>query len=89
MLIYGILPGGLVVPNLNLTTYATTFPEEMVIRYDILQKVHCDQAPVFQGKVISDLISCLNVNKTRTTPYRTISKGLIERSNQTIQSIMK
>ena len=76
-------------PNHTASTCAAILAEQWVSRYGVPSKAYCDQAPEFEGKVIADLMKLLQCSKTRTTSYRPISNGLAERSNQTIENIIR
>ena len=68
---------------------AQMLAEGWVCKFGVPMRAHCDQAPEFNSKVIADLMDLLHIDKTRTTPYRPVSNGLAERSNQSIESILK
>ena len=70
-------------------TVANTIVTEWVSRYGVPLHLHCDQAPEFESKVIADFCKMLGSTKTRTSPYHPIGNGLAERSNQTLESILK
>ena len=76
-------------PNHTAITVANCLVEGWICRFGIPMKAHCDQAPEFNGKVITQVMDLLQIDKTRTTPYRPISNGLAERSNQSVEGILK
>ena len=76
-------------PNHQAETVAETICAEWIARNGCPIRIRCDRAPEFEGTVISHLFEMLGVCKTRTTPYRPQSNGLCERTNQTIENILK
>ena len=42
----------------------------------------------FESRLVKEMCSMLNINKTHTTPYHPQSDGLVERANRTIQNIL-
>ncbi len=76
-------------PEHTAKTVAWTIVTEWVARYGVPLHLHCDQAPEFESKVMADFCKMLGITKTRTSPYHPSGNGLAERSNQTLESILK
>ena len=76
-------------PQHTAVIVAQMLAEGWVCKFGIPMRAHCDQAPEFNGRVIAELMDLLHIDKTRATPYRPVSNGLAERSNQSIEAILK
>ena len=76
-------------PNHQAHTVAETLATRWIAQHGVPQRLHCDNAPEFRGHVLKELKEMLGVRGTFTTPYRPQSNGLAERSNQTIENIIK
>ena len=73
----------------NTQEVAEKLVTEWFCRYGVPRQLHSDQGKEFTSKVITDICQCLNIDKTRTTPYRPSSDGLVERNNRTLQQMLK
>ncbi len=80
---------GYALPEHSATTVAWTLATEWISRFGTPLKFHCDKAPEFESAVLSQVFQMLGIKKTRTTAYRPQSNGLCERTNQTIENILK
>ena len=58
-------------------------------RYGVCRQLHSDQGGEFTSKLIARICRLLNVDKTKTTPYRPSSDGLVERANRTVQTMLR
>ena len=67
---------------------AETVAEELVtkifLRFGAPRFIHSDQAPEFMSDLMRGLFRLLEINRTRTCPYRPQSDGLVERMNRTL-----
>ncbi len=61
---------------------------QLFCRFGIPRQLHSDQAADFQAKVIEEICHLLQIRKTRTTPYRPQSDGLVERFNRTLLAML-
>ena len=52
------------------------------------EQLHSDQGRNFESDVIAEVCRLLGVTKTRTTPYRPQSYGLVERFNHTLLDML-
>lgn len=57
-------------------------------RYGVPRSLHSDQGRNFESVLFQELCRLLEINKTRTSPYRPQSDGLIERFNKTLLSML-
>ena len=51
-------------------------------------QIHSDQGRSFESDVFREMCRLLGIEKTRTTPYRPQSDGLVERANRTIENML-
>lgn len=72
------------VPDQSAETVAKKVVEEFVFRFGIPKELHSDQGRNFESNVFSEMCRLLGIAKTRTTPYRPQSDGMIERFNRTL-----
>ena len=61
---------------------------ELFARHGVPAVLHSDQGRNFESKLIKELCKEAGVAKTRTTPYHPQCDGLVERSNQTIITML-
>ncbi len=55
----------------------------------LFTQIHSDQGRNFESQLFGELCRLLQISKTRTTPYRPQSDGLVERFNRTLQQMLK
>ena len=60
-----------------------------ICRIGIPRQIHTDQGRNFQSTLFSELCEMLDIDKTRTTPYRPQSDGMIERFNRTLAAMLR
>ena len=53
------------------------------------RRFHSDRGAEFEGTVIQQLCKLLEITKTRTTPFHPQSDGQCERTNQTLEKMLK
>jgi len=58
-------------------------------RFGVPRQFHTDQGGEFTSDVIRDVCELLHISKTRTSPYRPSSDGLVERANRTLQNMIR
>ena len=61
---------------------------EVFSRFCCPQQIHTDQGREFQSNLFSTLCKMFGIEKTRTTPYRPQSDGLVERLNRTQKQML-
>lgn len=74
--------------NQTAKTTAKAIYEHLILPYDIPTRLHSDQGPNFESKVVSELCELLGVKKSRTTPYHAMGNGQCERMNRTLLSML-
>ena len=75
-------------PNQEATTIATVLCQEFFCRYGVPVEIHSDQGRNFESVLIKEVWDLMGVKKTRTTPFRPQSDGMIERFNRTLAEIL-
>ena len=76
------------VPNHTALTVGDKIVNEFICRFGVPKQIHSDQGREFESELFSVLCEKLGVDKTRTTPYRPQSDGLVERYNRTLQQML-
>ena len=76
------------IPDHTAMTVADKFVNEFVCRFGVPVQLHSDQGADFMSILFTQICELLEIDKTRTTPYRPCSNGLTERMNQTIQRLL-
>lgn len=71
--------------NQEAVTVADTLIQGWISRFGVPLELHTDQGRNFESQVFQDVCKTLNINKTRTTPLRPQSDGMVERFNRTIK----
>ena len=69
-------------------TVADKLLNEFVCRFGVPQCIHTDQGREFESHLFARICEILEIEKTRTTPYRPQSDGLVERFNKTLQQML-
>ena len=70
--------------NQTAQTTARILYDNFIVHYGFPCKLHSDKAQNFESKVIQHLCKAGGIKKTRTTPYRPMGNGQVERFNQTL-----
>ena len=60
---------------------------DMVLRQGVPERLHSDQGRQFESAVFQSLCKRLGIEKTRTSPYRPESDGMVERFNRTLKDM--
>ena len=78
------------VPTRNQTalTTAKALVNLFVLHYGLPERLHSDQGPNFESKVIKELCQLLNIKRSHTTPYHAAGNGMCERMNRTLLSML-
>ena len=75
-------------PDMTATTIATLLFNHVICRFGVPRYIHSDQGRQFESQIFHHLCSMLGMKKTRTTPYRPQSDGMVERFNRTLQAMI-
>ena len=75
-------------PNQEATTVAKLLVEEFVVRFGAPRQLHSDQGRNFESAVFQEMCRLLDIDKTRTTPLRPQSDGMVERFNRTLEAML-
>ena len=67
------------IPNHTAQVVADKLVTEFVTHFGVPQQLHSDQGREFESDLFQELCRLLEIDKTRTTPYRPQSDGLVER----------
>ena len=76
------------VPDHQALTVGDKIVSEFVCTFGVPRQIHTDQGREFESELFSTLCKKLGIEKTRTTPYRPQSDGLVERFNRTLQQML-
>ena len=76
-------------PDMTAQTVADTLTTQFFCRYGIPRQLHSDQGTDFQSELFREVCRLLQIEKTRTMPFRPQSDGLVERLNRTLKSLLK
>lgn len=73
------------VPNQEAKTVADALIVHFISKFGLPGSLHSDQGRNFESKLFADVCKILGISKTRTTPYRPQSDGMVERFNRTLE----
>ena len=76
------------IPDQEAGTVAKKLVEEFVARYGVPREIHSDQGRNFESALFQEVCRLLDLDKTRTTPLRPQSDGMVERFNRTLKSML-
>lgn len=74
-------------PNQKSKTVARCLWDHFIVHYGIPERLHSDQGPDFEAKLIKELCEISGIKKTRTTPYHPRGNPT-ERFNRTLLSML-
>lgn len=74
--------------NHTAQTVADKLTTEFICRFGAPTRIHTDQGREFESELFSEICKLLGIHKSRTTPYRPQSDGMVERYNRTAQSML-
>ena len=75
-------------PNQEAETVNEILVREWVCRFGLPKFIHSDQGTNFESRVFQKVCEILGIDKTRTTPGRPQSDGMVERFNRTMMNIV-
>ena len=77
------------IPNQQAATVAEKLVHEFVAKFGVPLEIHSDQGRNFESNLFKEVCNLLRIKKTRTTPYRPNSNGLVERFNRTLAKMIR
>ena len=77
-------PEAYALPNHEAVTVAEALVERFFTRFGVPGELHSDQGREFEAEVFRECCRLLGIRKTRTTPLRPQSDGMVERFNRTL-----
>ena len=75
-------------PDQQAYTVADALVTNFFSRFGVPYVLHTDQGLGFESHLFQHICALLGVHKTRTSPYRPQSDGLVERFNRTLQQML-
>ncbi len=75
-------------PDHQAMTVADVLVTEVFLRFGVPRIIHSDQGREFESDLFKGICALLEVQKTRTTPYRPQSDGQVERFNRTLIAML-
>ena len=75
-------------PNIETRTVTSIIFKGVICRLGVPAVIHSDQGRQFESKLFTEMCSLLGIMKTRITPYRPQSNGMVERFNSTLTTMM-
>ena len=76
------------IPNHTALTVADKLVSEVFCRFGCPLQLHTDQGREFESNLFAEICNLLGIDKTRTTPDRPQSDGLVERFNRTLKQML-
>ncbi|KAK4309250.1 hypothetical protein Pmani_007956 [Petrolisthes manimaculis] len=77
-------PEAYALPNHEAGTVAEVLVDQFFTRFGVPRELHSDQGREFESRVFHECCELLGIHKTRTTPLRPQSDGMVERFNRTL-----
>ena len=75
-------------PDHTAQTVARVVVEQWICRYGVPRIIHSDQIRGFESHLFTEMCRLLDIDKTKTCPYRPQSDGMIERFNRTVAQML-
>ena len=75
-------------PDQRVSTIATALIEHWISRFGCPHSIHSDQGRNFESLLFKNLLSLLEIDKSRTTAFHPQSNAVIERMNRTLQNML-
>ena len=77
------------IPNQQAEVVAEKMVHEFFARFGTPLEIHSDQGRNFESDLFSEICKLFEVKKTRSTPYRPCSNGIIEKFNGTLEKMIR
>ena len=75
-------------PDHTAQKVARVVVEQWICRYGVPRIIHNDQGRDFESHLFTEMCRLLDIEKTKTCPYRPQSDGMIERFNCTVAQML-
>ena len=75
-------------PDHTAQTVARVVVEQWICRYGVPRIIHSDQGRDFESHLFTEMCRLLDIEKTKTCPYRPQSDGMIEQFNRTVAQML-
>ena len=76
------------ISTIDARTVATKLIEKFISVFGVPMQLHSNQGSNFESQVFQEVCNILGIQKTRTTPGRPQSDGMIERACRSIQAML-
>jgi transposase InsO family protein len=77
------------IPNQEASTVTDAFVTDFFCRFGVPKELHSDQGRNFESRLMQEVLQCVGVGKTRTTPLHQQSDGMVERYVKTIEEHLR
>jgi hypothetical protein len=77
------------IPNQEASTVAEVLVNNFFCRFRIPRELHSDEGRNFESRLLQEVLQCLGVSKTRTTPLHPQLDGMVERYIKTIEEHLR
>ena len=77
------------IPDKHSQTVADVVYGRWITKYGCPLQLHSDQGGEFTSDLFREMCTKLRIDKTVTTAYRPQSDGLVERSNRSLQAMLR
>ena len=74
--------------NQEAVMVARILVDEFVVKFGFPTQLHSDQGRNFESQAFQEMCEVLRIDKTRTTPLRPQSDGMVEQFNRTLEQIL-
>ena len=74
--------------NQEAETVANVVVCEFISRFGVPRQLHTDQGRNFESKWFQEMCRIMEIDKTRTTPLRPQSDGIVERFNRALEAML-
>ena len=82
-------PEAYAIPNQEASTIAEVLVTTLFCRFGTPRELHSDQGRNSKSCLPQEVLQCLGVSKTRTTPLHPQSDGMVERYIKTIEEHLR
>jgi len=80
---------GIALPDATAKTVADALVSRVFNNFGLPESIHSDQGKQFESELIHEVCQQLNIDKSRTSPYRPSANGVCERINRTLADSLR